>query len=386
MTLPLETINVLDMGTLTPGKYCTFLLGDLGAEVIRVERPAPRTPGSGGLSDEDLILNRNKKSITLNLKVEEAKQVFYQLSQKADVILESYRPGVAKRMGVDYETIKNVNPQIIYCALSGYGQEGPYHKLPGFDIVFMAIGGLLALVGGLDRPPIIPGLYLSDTAAGLLATIGTLTALLALEKTGKGQFVDISMLDGVVSWLSIAHGVQHLATEPPPRQEDPMLIGLVPGYNIYETKDARYIALGIARQQSWESLCKTLGREDLADHQRATGEKREEILSFLKKTFQTKTRDEWLSQLRALDIEVGPVNTPAEALSDPQVLHRQMVVEVDHPLKGKTRQVGIPIKLSDTPAQVRGLAPLIGQDTQEILRELGYTRSRIAQLRKAQAI
>ena len=386
MTLALEDIKVLDLGTLTPGKYCTFLLGDLGAKVIRIERPVSYTPESGGLSDEDLILNRNKKSITLNLSTDEARQVFYQLSGKADVILESHRPGAAKRMGVDYETIKKINPQIIYCALSGYGQEGPYHQLPGFDIVFMAIGGLLALVGGHNQPPIIPGLYLSDTAAGLLATIGILSALLAREKTGKGQFVDISMLDAVVSWLSIGHGIQYIAAEPPPRREDPMLMGLVPGYNIYETKDAKYIALGIGRQQSWESLRKALGREDLADHERATGEQREETLSLLKQTFKTKTRDEWFRELKALDIEVGPVNTPDEALSDPQVLYRRMVVEVDHPVRGKTRQVGIPIKFSKTPGEIRGTAPLIGQDTQEVLQELGFTRRHIEELRKAKAI
>jgi crotonobetainyl-CoA:carnitine CoA-transferase CaiB-like acyl-CoA transferase len=380
MTLPLETINVLDMGTLTPGKYCTFLLGDLGAEVIRVERPAPRTPGSGGLSDEDLILNRNKKSITLNLKVKEAKQVFYQLSQKADVILESYRPGVAKRMGVDYETIKNVNPQIIYCALSGYGQEGPYHQLPGFDIVFMAISGLLALVGGLNRPPIIPGLYLSDTATGLLATIGILTALLVRERTGKGQHLDISMLDGAFSWLALAYGNQY------PGQEPPVLMGPLPGYNVYQTKDGKYIALGIGRPQSWENLCQALDREDFIEYQWVMGEKREEIMSFLKRIFKTKSREEWLSQLQALDIEIGPVNTPLEAFFDPQILHRQMALEVNHPIKGKVRQVGIPIKFSETPGEIRGAAPLIGQDTQEALEGLGYTRKRIEQLRKAQAI
>jgi len=384
MTLPLAAIKILDLGTLTPGKYCTFLLGDLGADVIRVERPVPETaPESAQLSAEDLILNRNKKSITLNLRTEEAKQVFYQLSEKADVILESYRPGVTRRMGVDYETIKKINPRIIYCALSGYGQEGPYQQLPSFDIVFLAIGGLLSLIGGQDQPPIVPGLYLSDTAAGLFPTIGILTALLARERTGKGQFVDISMLDGAFSWLSLAHGIQYPATKSP---EETTLMGPSPGYNVYQTKDNRYIALGIGRQQSWESLCKTLGREDLAEHQGARGEKRDEVLSFLKQTFRTKTRDEWFNELKALDIEIGPVNTPAEAFSDPQILHRQMAVEVNHPIKGKMKQVGIPMKFSETPPEVRGVAPLIGQDTQEILQELGYTQARIEELRKTQAI
>lgn len=381
MTLPLEDMNILDVGTLTPGKYCTFILGDLGAEVTRVERPIPTdTPEAGRLSDEDLILNRNKKSVTLNLRTEEARQVFYQLSEKADVILESYRPGVTKRIGIDYGTIKKTNPRIIYCSISGYGQDGPYNQLPSFDLVFMAIGGLLALIGGPNEPPIVPGLYLSDTAAGLLATIGILTALLVRERTGKGQYLDISMLDGAFSWLALTYGSQY------PGQEPPLMMGSSPGYNVYQTKDGKYIALGIGRRQSWDSLCKALEREDFVDHQWVTGEKREGMLSFLKQTFKTKTREEWLSRLRALDIEIGPVNTPFEAFSDTQILHRQMALEVNHPLKGKIRQVGIPIKFSETPGEIRGAAPLIGQDTQAVLEGLGYTRERIEQLRKAQVV
>ena len=386
IALALEGIRILDLGTLTPGKYCTSLLADLGVDVIRVERPIPQDSQESQLSNEDLILNRNKRSITLNLRTEEAKQVFYQLSEKADVILEGYRPGVTKRMGIDYDTIRKINPRIIYCSLSGFGKDGPYSQLPAFDIVFMATSGLLSLIGGRHQPPIVPGLLLSDTAAGLFPTIGLLTALLSRERTGKGQFIDISMLDGAFSLLSISHGVQYPATEASHKQEDPFLTGLLPGYNVYETKDAKYLALGIGRQQSWESLCQVIGREDYTGNQWETGEKGEEIRSFLKQTFKTKTRDEWLSQLRALDIEVGPVNTPEEAFADPQLLHRQMVLEVEHPTRGKTSQVGLPVKLSETPAEVRRAAPLIGQDTEEILRELGYTQERIEGLRKAEAI
>jgi len=386
MTLPLAAFKVLDLGTLTPGKYCTFLLGDFGAEVIRVERPlSDAAPESARLSEEDLTLNRNKRSITLNLKEEAAKQIFYQLSTEADIVLESYRPGVTKRMGVDYETIKKINPRIIYCSLSGFGQDGPYQQLPSFDLVFLAISGLLSLVGGRDRPPIVPGLYLSDIAAGLFATIGILTALLARGKTGQGQFIDIAMLDGAFSWLSVSHGTQYL-TESSPGQEDRSLAGLAPGYNIYETRDGRYVALGIGRQQSWASLCQALSREDFIDHRETTGEKRAEILSFFNQAFRTKTQEEWLSQLRDLDIEVGPVNTPDQAFTDSQIQHRQMVLDIDHPIKGKIRQVGIPIKFSEIPAEVTRPAPFIGQDTIAVLQELGYTQPRIDELYRAQAI
>jgi len=373
--LPLDGIGILDLGTMTPGKYCTFLLGDLGAEVIRVERP---TAPSTAISDEDLALNRNKRSIALNLRTEEGKQVFYRLAQNADVILESNRPGVTKRMGVDYETIRGINPNIIYCSLSGFGQDGPYHQLPGFDLIFMAISGLLGLIGG--RPPIVPGIYVSDVGSGLLATIGILTALVARQKRGKGQLVDVAMLDGMVSWLSTISGVQRLSEE----QEMPSWV--MPGYNVYETKDGKYLALGIFRPQSWQALCQTLGREDLIDQQWAMGAKLEEMISFFQKTFRTKNRDEWCHLLRDLDVEVGPVNSPQEVCSDPQVLHRRMVVEVEHPTAGKMKQVGIPLKFSETPGQIRNPAPSIGQDTEAILQELGYSGEDIVALRSAQAI
>jgi len=375
LLLPLEGIRIMDLGTMTPGKYCTFLLGDLGAEVIRVERPA--SP-SAAIYDEDLALNRNKRSIALNLRTEEGKQVFYRLAQNADVILESNRPGVTKRMGVDYDTLRGINPNIIYCSLSGFGQDGPYHQLPGFDLIFMAISGLLGLIGG--HPPIVPGIYVSDVGSGLLATIGILTALVARQKTGKGQLVDVAMLDGMVSWLSTISGVQRLSEE----QEMPSWV--MPGYNVYETKDSKYLALGIFRPQSWQALCNALGREDLTDQQWAMGSKQEEILSFLRDTFLNKTRDEWYQLLRDLDVEVGPVNNPQEVCSDPQVLHREMVVDVEHPIAGRIRQVGIPIKFSETPGRIRNPAPSIGQDTEPILQELGYSGEDIVALRSAQAI
>lgn len=383
MGLALDRITVLDIGTLTPGKYCTFLLGDLGAEVVRIERPAPP---SGYLSDEDLVLNRNKRSITLNLKTDEARQVFYGLLDRADVVLESHRPGVTKRMGIDYETLRKTHPRIVYCAISGYGQEGPYSQLPGFDIVFAAISGLLSLIGGSQRPPSAPGVYLADTAAGMFSAFGIVTALLARERTGVGQLVDISMLDSIVSWLSLGHGAQPAVARPDLKRKDPKAGGEVPGYGVYRTGEGRHLALGIGRQQSWESLCRALGRDDLIDQQMATGQKREEVVSFLRQTFLTRSREEWLELLRPLDIEVGPVNEPAEVFSDSQVLHRQMVLEIDHPIRGKTRQIGLPVKLSETPGVIRGAAPAIGQDTEGILQELGYTESAIEELRKAQAI
>lgn len=380
LPLPLEGVRVLDLGTMTPGKYCTQLLADLGADVIRVER---HTAVSDRIDEEDLILNRNKRSIALNLKTEEGKQVFYRLAQNADVILESNRPGVALRMGVDYETIRKTNTRIIYCSLSGFGQDGPYAQLPAFDLVFMAIGGLLSLLTGKGNPPIVPGIYISDAGSGLLATIGILAAVLMRERTGKGQHIDLAMLDGVMSLLStVSGGLRHSGES----FHEEMLGMVTPGYNIYETRDGKHLSLGIFRPQSWQTLCQVLGREDFIEHQWSTGTKEEEISSFLQDTFRTKTRDTWCRKLRDLDIEVGPVNSLSEAFSDPQVLHRQMAIEVEHPVAGKTRQIGFPLKLTETPGQIRRPAPCIGQDTEAILEELGYDRNRIEELQKAQAI
>jgi crotonobetainyl-CoA:carnitine CoA-transferase CaiB-like acyl-CoA transferase len=378
MTLALEGIGILDMGTPLPGKYCTFLLADLGAEVIRVERPLPpsyRQPASP--SAEDLMLNRNKKSITLNLRTEEARRVFYQLVDNTDVVLEGNRPGAAKRIGVDYDTLSGINPGIIYCALSGFGQDGPYHQLPGFDIVFMAIGGLLGLLGEDKGRPIMPGLYISDIgSAAMYATIGILTALVAREKTGRGQFIDVSMLDGVVSWLAGIRPEYFVGSQSPQVTS--------PGYNIYQTKEGKYIALGIGRPQSWTTLCQILDREDLVAQ--ATAEKRKEATSFLKQTFLSKTREEWLTLLKDSDVEIGPVNNLDEVFTDPQVLHRKMILEVNHPTAGKIRQIGMPIRFSETPGQIRTPAPFIGQHTEEILQGLGYTREQIEELGKGQVI
>jgi crotonobetainyl-CoA:carnitine CoA-transferase CaiB-like acyl-CoA transferase len=378
--MPLEGIRVLDLGTMTPGKYCTLMLADFGADVIRVERHTARTTK---IDEEDLVLNRNKRSIGLNLRTEEGKQVFYRLARKADVILESNRPGVAKRLGVDYDTLRKMNPGIIYCSLSGFGQGGPYAQLPAFDMVFMAIGGLLGLFPGKGRPPLVPGIYVSDAGSGLLAVIGILLGVTAREKTGKGQYIDLAMLDGALSMLSIVSGGLRASGEP---YKGDMPGMVMPGYNVYETRDGKHLALGIFRPRSWQTLCQALGREDFVEHQWATGSKQAEIFSFFEEVFRAKTRDEWCGQLRELDVEIGEVNSLPEVYSDPQVLHRQMVEEVDHPVAGKSRQIGIPIKLSETPGRIRRVAPCIGQDSEAILQELGYDKQQIDALTKAQAI
>lgn len=287
-------------------------------------------------------------------------------------------------MGIDYEAIRKLNPAIVYISLSGFGQDGPYSRLPGFDMIFMAIGGLLGLLGGKEHPPIVPGIWVSDAGSGLLAVVGILVALIARQKTGKGQFLDIAMLDSVLYLLAAVSGFQRSSGEH--AQENMINSPVSPGYNIYETGDGKYLALGAFRPKSWQALCRALDRNDLIDQQWVTGQRRVETISILQEIFRTKNRDEWYRQLRELDIEVGPVNSLEEVFDDPQVLHRRMVVEVEHPMAGRMRQIGLPIKFSETPGQIRGPAPFIGQDTEAILLEMGYSEAEIEEFRSAKVI
>ena len=291
--LPLEGIKILDLSRHIPGPYCTLILGDLGAEVLRVESFEPvgfhfaeikgeKSPAYYAARNP---FERNKKSIMLNLKAEEARQIFYKLVEKSDVILEGFRPGVVKRLGIDYETISKLNPRIIYCSLSGYGQDGPYSALPGHDPNQIAIGGALSLIGPRDGSPEFPSNLLADYAGGgLQAAIGILAALLARQKTGEGQYLDVAMLDGVVSLL-ILEAFQYFTTSKVPRRGATLTTGLYPFYQVYQTKDAGYITVDAFEPHFWRNLCKALGCEEFIPYQFDTGDKREEMYNYFSEIF-----------------------------------------------------------------------------------------------------
>ena len=391
MAMALEGIKVLDLTRLAPGPYCTMFLADLGADIIKIEPGGGRAQAfSGALGGEERRAydaeNRNKRSIVLNLKAEEARQVFYELAKDADVIVEEFRPGVVKRLGVDYDTIKKMNPRIVYCSVTGYGQDGPYQELSGHDINYISIAGAQSIVGERDGPPAVIGNLIADYAAGgMQGAIGILAALMARERTGKGQYVDISMTDGVLS-LMHAEAAQYFSSGFVPTRGDILSFGGMPFYNIYETKDGKYVSLGALEPWFYQNLCNALGREDFGPHEFDKGEKREEIFAFFRETFRTKTRDEWVEMLRQADVPVAPVYSLDEVFTDPQMLHRKMVLELDHPKMGKVKQVGVSIKLSDTPGGVRSLAPVAGQHTDEILAGLGYSKEKIEELRSSGAV
>lgn len=397
--LPLEGVKVLDLTRVIPGTFCTMLLGDFGAEVLKVESPrvsefvgSARSPSGEENRRKAAYFapNRNKKSIAIDLKSKPGKEIFHRLSREADVIVEGFRPGVVKRLGIDYQTISQFNPRIIYCSLSGYGQDGPYQAIPGHDINYIAMAGILGLIGSRDGPPVIPLNLIADfAAAALYGALGICLALLARDKTGRGQFLDIGYLDGAVSlmnWFSVSYFSEGLML----KRGESWLNGAYPYYGVYKTKDDKYITIGCIEPHFWENLCRLLGRDEFIpyhfapEHMVAKPEDRkwDEIRSTLEQIFLTRTRDEWFDLLKRNDIPVGKVYSQDEVFGDPQVLHRQMVIEVEDPGLGKIRQIGVAPKLSATPGKVRSLPPLLGEQTSEILQQLGYSKEEIDSLRK----
>ena len=386
--MPLEGIKVLDLSGLAPGPYCTMLLGDMGADVIVVEA----TPGAGRRMDTGggergnayNPLRRNKRSIGLNLKDPQAQEAFLRLAEKADVVVEGYRPGVVKRLGVDYETVSKRNPRIVYCSLSGYGQTGPYSQIAGHDINYISIGGALGAIGWPGTPPAIPLNVIADFAGGGLdAAFGIVTALVARNVTGRGQYVDMAMSDGVTSLLAMASG-QFFGAGAVPKAGADFLNGAIPAYNVYECKDGKWVSVGALEPWFWKDLCEGLGLDEYVPHQ-MNREKHPEIFERMRAKFKEKTRDEWFEALKDRDACVTPVLTLEETFADPHVQEREMVIEVDHPTLGKVKHVGIAAKLSDTPGGVRRTGPERGEQTDEVLLESGFSDAEVAALREAGA-
>ena len=386
---PLNGLRVLELVQKGPAAYVTMMLADMGADVIKVEAPPHvRDAGSAASARESdarvqaaAIVNRGKRSLELDLKTARGQKVVRALAAKIDVVVEGFRPGVTKRLGADYETLRAINPRLVYCSLSGYGQDGPYRDLAGHDLNYLATSGILSLIGEKGKPPVIPLNFVADYGgASLHAIAGITMALYARERTGNGQLVDISYLDATVSLLAPTRFVQdYLADGAELQRGSGALSGVFPYYAVYETKDGKYISVGCIEPWLWENFCKAIERPDMIDAALKEGdfggdptERQRACKVELERIMRTRSRDEWYDLLSAADACVGKVNDVREIFDDPHLRHRGMVPRVPHPILGEVPQIGIGIKLSETPGEIRGFAPWRGQHTREILDELGF--------------
>jgi crotonobetainyl-CoA:carnitine CoA-transferase CaiB-like acyl-CoA transferase len=389
----LDGIRILELARVAPAELPGMLLADMGADVLKLETPGLRNYGPESARQAAFsFVNRNKRSMALNLKSPEGQALFRRLADRADVVIEGFRPGVTKRLGADYESLRRSNPRLIYCSLSGFGQSGPYRDHPAHDLNFLSLAGVLGLIGEPDRKPAIPLNLVADYAgASLHAALGIALALFARERTGRGQHVDISYLDTTVSLLAATPNMRFFFSDGvAPRRGGGFLGGSYPYYAIYETRDRRLLTIGCTEPWLWENFCRAIERPDFVrfgrtpDHfvRPANAEEaaaRDEIEAIIR----TRDRDDWFEFLVARDVCVGKVYDVEEMVRDPQVLHRGMVIDVEHPVHGKIRQFGVAIKLSDTPGTVRAAAPAPGEHTDAVLGELGLAPDEIARLRSA---
>ncbi len=395
MKKALDGIKVLDLSRALAGPYCTMMLADMGAEVIKVEMPgtgddsrAWGPPFVEGESAYFMSINRNKKSITLDMKGDKAIEIIMKLIKESDVLVENFRPGAMERLGLAYQQVKAMNPRLVYCSISGFGQNGPYRMLPGFDQVLQGMGGLMSITGEPDGPPVKVGVPIADITAGMFAAYGIAIALFTREKTGSGQMVDISLLDSQVALLTYRAGSFFASGEIPKRigSGHPVIVP----YQAFKARDV-YINIAVGNDQLWGKFCKAVGLEGIVNDPRfATNAKRvqnrDEVVKAVGDLIATKNGEEWLKILTDAGIPCGPIYTVDKIFSDPQVIHRQMVTELHHPKAGTIKVTGNPVKLSDTPGEPSVAPPLLGQHTQEVLEGLGYSAKEIEELKQAKLI
>jgi crotonobetainyl-CoA:carnitine CoA-transferase CaiB-like acyl-CoA transferase len=382
---PLSGVTVLDLTRLLPGGYCTLLLADLGADVVKVEEPGRgdyirwTPPMVGNESAAHRALNRGKRSITLDLKDERGLELLRRLVSRSDVLVESFRPRVMDRLGLGPDAARDLNPGLVYASITGYGQDGPYRDRPGHDINYVGYGGVLSMTGPEGGPPVPPGVQVGDLGGGgMLGAVGILAALAERARTGRGRFVDVAMLDGVVSWLSI-HAGMFLATGQEPSPGAAPLSGGYACYRVYRAGDGRHLTVGALEPRFWGALCRALDVPELEADQFGPPDRQREMSRTLEDVFASRPLDEWLRELEGLEACVGPVNGIGEALLDPQVRHRRMVAEVD----GQPVGPASPLRFDGSQGTALRQAPGLGQHTAEVLADIGVGEEELSQLRTA---
>lgn len=389
--MPLEGIKILDLSQIMAGPYCTMVLADLGAEVIKIEKPGSGDdaremgPYVNGESSCFAQINRNKLGISLNLKRPELRETVLEMVRWADVLIENYRVGVASSLGLDYDTLSAINPRLVYCSISGYGQTGPYAGKGGFDLVAQGMTGIMSMTGEPDGRPLKSGIAIYDVGAGLTATYAILAACIHQQRTGEGQHIDISLAECGLPWF-IWEAAAYFAEGTVPRATGSRHRVSAP-YQAFGTADG-YIIIGAANQRTWEKLCTdVLGRPELIHDPRflTNSDRLENIAELeplLEAEFSHADAATWIARCEKAQVPCGPINDFHQAMQDPHYVARGMVQELDHPKLGRMKTVGIPTKFSRTPGQIRRAAPVHGQHTDEILRRFGVAPERIAQWRE----
>ena len=393
---PLTGVKVLDLSLLLPGPLCSQHLADMGAEVIKVENPRVGDMTrylTSKVSKDDfaeagafLQLNRNKKSITVNIKREGGREVIMRLLKDADILLEGFRPDTLNDLGIGYEQLKEKFPRLIYCAISGYGATGHYKEHAGHDANYIARAGLLALNGVKGGPPVLPGFQVADIAGGTLTALAAiLAALYAREKTGKGQFIDVSMQDGATPFLSLLLG-DYIATGNEPERGNDMLSGMLPNYKIYETKDGKYVVLAALEEKFFQTFLRQIDREDILRNMTRDAAGFAAATAELEKIFKSKTYAEWAPLFENPDSCFSGLSSLGEVLQDKHLRERGTVIEIDHPKLGKLPVIGSPFHFSETPVSYRLAPPEMGEHTEEVLKSAGFSLAEIEQLKKDKCI
>ena len=389
MAAALDGIKVVDLTRTLAGPFCTMMLGDMGADVVKIEEPSHGDetrswpPFWNGVSGQFLSFNRNKRSITLNLKDKRAVDICLKLASQADVMIESFRTGTSDKMGIGYQDVQRLNPRIVYCSVSGFGRTGPLADRPGYDLIIQGYSGLMSTTGEPDGPPARTGFSLVDLFTGMMAYGSIVTALLSREKSGKGQYVEASLLEGQIATMSY-HAVGYLATGRVPGRMGSGHPSLVP-YQAFPSSDGFFI-LGCGNDGLWQRLCPAIGRDDLTDDPRFKTnsdrvQQRWELVSILSDHFQTRTTSEWVETIGNAGVPCGPINRISDVVTDPQVLARDMMVSIPHPQVPDLKVPGSPLKLADTPPTVRHYPPSLGEHNEEVLAELGYGKEDVVRFK-----